>query len=185
MDGVSPAYLVIAGIEAASGADPTQFSGFLESDVQGSVEQTVDGAEVRVPTIFEDIARVALDVEMRDPGSPESPNIPSPTNHITVTRYHVEFVRSDGRNTPGVDVPYPFDGGLTVTVTPTGANATLVLVRLQAKLEAPLRALVGLGGAVGISTIAEITFYGTDQAGREVTATGRLSINFADWADED
>ena len=28
-----------------------------------------------------------------------------------MTRYRVEFRRTDGRNTPGVDVPYGFDGG--------------------------------------------------------------------------
>jgi hypothetical protein len=60
-----------------------------------------------------------------------------------------------------------------------------VLVRVQAKLEAPLAALSGLGGATVISTLAEVTFYGRDQTGREVAVTGTISVNFADWADED
>jgi len=34
-----------------------------------------------------------------------------------------------------------------------------------------------------ISTIAEVTFYGRDQAGNEVTANASLSVNFADFAD--
>ena len=42
-----------------------------------------------------------------------------------------------------------------------------MLVRAQAKLEAPLKALRGGGGAIVISTIAEITFYGTDQNGND------------------
>ena len=55
------------------------------------------------------------------------------------------------------------------------------VVRLQAKMEAPLQALAATGNI--ISTIAELTFYGRDQTGREVIATGRMSINFGDYAD--
>jgi hypothetical protein len=56
-------------------------------------------------------------------------------------------------------------------------------VRVQAKLEAPLRNMRGLGGAIAINTLAQITFYGRDQAGNDVEATGTLQVNFADWAD--
>ncbi len=48
---------------------------------------------------------------MKDPGSTASPSTPTSANFITVTRYHVKYVRTDGRNTQGVDVPYEFDGG--------------------------------------------------------------------------
>jgi hypothetical protein len=97
----------------------------------------------------------------------------------------VRYVRSDGKNTPGVHVPHPFDGAMTVTVNPAGVTGTFVWVRVQSKLEAPLLGLRGLGGAIAISTLAEITFYGYDQAGREVSVTGNMSVNFADWADPD
>ena len=40
-------------------------------------------------------------------------------------------------------------------------------------------------GAKAISTIAQITFYGTDQAGREVSASGNIGVTFADWGDPD
>ena len=112
-----------------------------------------------------------------------SPTTPTTANYITVTQYHVSYIRSDGRNTPGVDVPFPFDGALTVTVGASAATASLTLVRLQAKNEAPLRNLVGGNGALAISTIAQITFYGTDQTGRAVSVTGNISVNFADWGD--
>jgi hypothetical protein len=82
-----------------------------------------------------------------------------------------------------VDVPWPFDGGMTVTVANANSTGVFVVVRVQAKLETPLAALAGGGGAGVISTIARITFYGTDQAGREVSVTGNLSVNFADWVD--
>jgi len=41
------------------------------------------------------------------------------------------------------------------------------------------------GGALIISTIAEVTFYGHDQVGNQVSVTGTISVNFADWADPD
>ena len=45
--------------------------------------------------------------------------------------------------------------------------------------------LAQLGGGVVISTIADVTFFGRDQTGREVSVVGSISVNFADWADPD
>ncbi len=72
---------------------------------------------------------------------------------------------------------------ITATVGGGETTVSFVLVRVQAKLEAPLAALANHGGAGVISTIANITFYGTDQTGRAVSVTGSISVNFADWAD--
>jgi hypothetical protein len=127
-------------------------------------------------TVFADSGTAAFQLQMKD-----VLNSPSPNNAITLTQYHVEYVRSDGRNTPGVDVPYAFDSGVTATITGTG-TVNFTLVRIQAKEEAPLRALRQQGGARAISTVARITFYGHDQTGREVSVTGNLEVNFADWA---
>ena len=69
------------------------------------------------------------------------------------------------RNTQGVDVPWSFDGAVTGTLSEESTTVGFVLVRVQAKDEAPLRALRFNGGAQVISTIAEVTFYGRDQAG--------------------
>jgi hypothetical protein len=92
-------------------------------------------------------------------------------------------VRSDGRNTQGVDVPFEFDGAASVTVRDAAAISTLgiTLVRAQAKLEAPLLALRNQGGQVILSTIAEVTLYGTDQVGREVSVLAKISVTFADF----
>jgi hypothetical protein len=182
--GEATSYVIVDQITAASGATPAQFSGTLASDVQTMVKVTENGQQVKVPTIFEDDGRATFELALKDPGSTATPNTPSTTNTVTFTRYHVQYVRADGRNTPGVDVPYAFDGGLTVSVS--GGNTIVgefVLVRAQAKMEAPLLALVGGGGAVSISTIAQVTFYGTDQAGRSVTATGNINVIFDDWGD--
>lgn len=172
LTGQSSSYLIIESIRAAKGSAPDSESGVLDSDVltNGSV--------------FGDIANVSMQLGLKDPGSTTSPSVPTSANFVTVTRYHVKYIRTDGRNVQGVDVPYEFDSGSTVTVAiGAGTKLTITLVRVQAKLEAPLKALGNLGGAVVISTTAEITVYGKDQAGRDVSAKGTITVNFADFAD--
>ena len=177
-EGRASSYLVIDLLTASSGAEPSKSSNVLASDVVTNVK-TSSGA--LAPTVFEDPGQVVFRFSMKDPVSPTQP---STTNEITVTSYHVTFTRADGRNTPGVDVPYPFDGAITATVKiATQTSASFTLVRAQAKLEPPLLALRGLGGSLLIATIAQVTFYGHDQAGNEVSVTGTISVNFADWGD--
>lgn len=156
--GTGSSYLVISALNGAAGG------GDVTSDV------ITNGA------IFSDLAQVTFTLAMKDPTG----TAPSPANAITVNRYRVRFVRSDGRNVEGVDVPYAFDGAFTTTVF-DAAGATFTLVRAQAKAEAPLGALAT--SALVISTIAEITFYGHDQTGREVAVTGRIGVHFANWGD--
>ena len=182
-NGRSPSYLIIEDLAAASGADPGTFSNTLASDVVTNVTMTVDGDQVVQPTTYEDIGEVRLRMALKDQGTANAATAPTATNTITVTRYRVEFTRSDGRKSQGTDVPYAFDGAATGSIGETGGTLSFVLVRAQAKLEAPLRALRGAGGAVVISTIASVTFYGKDQNGNEVSVTGSMSVNFADWGD--
>jgi hypothetical protein len=115
--GRSPSYLIIDSLTAASGADTSKFSNTLESDVVTNVKTDTPTGAIYVPTVFEDPGQVRLHIGLKDPGSPESPTLPSAINNITLTQYHVSFNRTDGRNTPGVDVPYAFDGAVTATVT--------------------------------------------------------------------
>jgi hypothetical protein len=178
--GQSPAFLIISSMEGASGADPNTFGNVLASDVLTLVEGPNN---TRVPTIFSDPGRATFRLALRDPGTPLNPTSPSTLNEITLTRYRVTYRRSDGRNTQGVDVPYGFDGGFTVTVPANGAAVGFDLVRVQAKLEPPLANLANGGAQNVISTIAEITFYGRDQAGNEVTVTGSIGVNFSDFGD--
>jgi hypothetical protein len=170
--GRGSAYLIIDRLEGARGGTQSEvFVTGLTSDVQ------TNGG------VFQDGGRVTLSLAMKDVTSPTGPTT---NNAITINRYRVVYRRADGRNTPGVDVPYGFDGAVTVTVSGASAiQAAFTLVRVQAKLEAPLMALSGLGGAVAISTIADVTFYGRDQVGNDVSVTGSISVNFADWADEE
>jgi hypothetical protein len=180
----SPSFLILESIVAASGADPSTFGGFLNSDVITLIEVQEAGQTFKVPTVFNDPARASMRISLRNPGTVESPTTPTDINQITVNRYRVTFRRADGRSTPGVDVPYPFDGGVTATIT-TGTTVTFgfELVRHLSKEEPPLRNLVGDGGARIIATIAEVTFFGRDQAGNEVSVTGNITVNFADFGD--
>ena len=165
--GSASSYLIVESLLAAPGDRPSTFGGTLASDV------LTNGG------ILEDPARASFRLVMKDPSLGE----PSPVNFITLRGYRVTFSRADGRNTQGVDVPFAFDGVLSTTVT-GATDVTMVLVRAQAKLEAPLRSLVGAGGAVAIATFADVVFYGADQAGHDVTVSARISVTFADWGDE-
>jgi hypothetical protein len=171
--GTGSSFLIINALEAASGAEPSRFGGTLNSDVVTVVDD--------VPTIFNDIGRVRLSLAMKDAGGVDLPTSPTTNNFITVNRYHVRYIRADGRNTPGVDVPYPFDGAFTGTVGAGEITAGFELVRHIAKSEAPLGALAR--NFVIISTIAEVTFYGRDQTGREVSVTGQILVSFGNFGD--
>ena len=167
--GEGSSYLIIdslRGVEGQSGEEGAT----LRSDVEALVKM--------VPTIFEDGGRVTFRLGLKDPLASVSPN-----NFITVTRYRVEYARTDGRNRPGIDVPHPFDGAFTATVGDSTTTVGFTLVRLQAKKEPPLIGLRGGGSQFAISTIATVTFFGTDQTGRAASASGKISIAFADWAD--
>ena len=179
--GRSAVFLTVDNMEASSGGAGSA-SSFLLSDVQVLVDQTVNGVTVKVPTIFND----SLTATIRSNEKNQNPDsLLTIISAVTLTRYHVDFRRTDGRNTPGVDVPFGFDGGLGVTIQPGGTAAVSIeLVRHQAKLEPPLKNLAGVGGQGFISTIAEVTFYGRDQNGNEVAVTGRIDVQFADFADQ-
>ena len=164
--GTGSSYLVIDRLEASGGTSGS-LSTFLNSDVVGT-----NGS------IVNDVGQVQLSLAMKDPGSATGP---TSANVITIDQYHVTFTRTDGHNVQGVDVPYAFDGGLTGTVS-ASTSLAFVLVRNQAKNEAPLKALGGANQIV-ITTIAEVTFYGHDQTGRPVSVTGKITVSFANFAD--
>ncbi|MPY89844.1 MAG: hypothetical protein GEU99_18215 [Luteitalea sp.] len=166
--GESAVEIVVDRLEAAP-AGSTTYTTVLESDVLTS------------GTPHADLGRIVLRARLRDPGSSDAPTAPSAMNVATLTRYRVAFRRSDGRGVEGRDVPYAFDGSVTVTVDESATPIGFTLVRPQAKLEPPLRTLVGRGGASVLSTFADVSFYGRDARGRTVAATASMTVHFADW----
>ncbi len=148
------------------------------NDDQGTLNSDV----LTKGSTLNDMAEVQMRLILKDPGAPGVTVNPTLLNAVTITRYRVEYRRTDGRAVPGVDVPYGFDSALTLTVPSDGTGTTTFqLVRHSAKEEAPLRALSSNFDI--ISTIAYVTFYGRDQAGNDISATASIGIDFADFAD--
>jgi hypothetical protein len=155
----------------------------VDSLIVGDDEQgTLLSDVITKNSTFNDMAEVEMRLILKDPGPPGVTVGPSLLNAVTITRYRVEYRRSDGRNTQGVDVPYSFDSALTFNVPSDGsATGVFQLVRHAAKEEAPLKALAN--NLDIISTIAYVTFYGHDQAGNDVSATATIGVDFGNFAD--
>lgn len=128
------------------------------------------------------MARVTMRMVLKDQGMPGFTNVPGPLNRVTISRYRVNFRRSDGRNVAGVDVPFPFESAATFTVPPEGTvQAVFELIRHTSKSEPPLAGLTN--NSPVLSTIADVIFSGRDQAGNEVSVTGSMGVLFGDFAD--
>jgi hypothetical protein len=155
----------------------------IKSLLDGEDQSTLRSDVLTKGSILDDMAKVVMSLVLKDPGSLNVTNEPSLLNQVTITRYRVEYQRTDGRNVQGVDVPFAFDSAATFTVPPDGDSDEFVfeIVRHTAKGEAPLLALSQSRGI--INTIATITFWGHDQVGNSVSATAMMGINFADFAD--
>ena len=132
-------------------------------------------------TITADVASTTLRAETLDPAPILGTSV---YNDVLVTRYTVSYSRTDGKNVPGVDVPYPLEGSLSALVK-AGATTTFsfIIVREVAKLELPLVKLAD-GRAEGVLQVtAKIDFYGRDMTNNNVKATGYLTIYFANYVD--
>src|SRR5688572_4039978 len=100
-DSESNSYLIIDRLAASAGGSDDDAETTLQSDVLTN------------NSFFEDVGVVVFRLALKDPGVPTVPNVLTTNNFITVNRYRVVYTRADGRNTPGVDVPFPFDSAST------------------------------------------------------------------------
>ena len=183
----APVFLVIqkiGGVRGAATAAGTPAVPLI-SDVITMV--TTGGTCTTVnpcPTFFNDTAVATLSLSPKDIGPAGGAGVtPSSNNQVTITHVHVTYTRTDGKNTAGVDVPFDFDTGVTVTVPTTGTvDVAFEVVRNSAKLEEPLLSLRNNG--IIVSMIANITFYGTDLVGNAISATGTLQVDFGNFADQ-
>jgi hypothetical protein len=174
--------LVIDSLNGIRGAvTPGTPAATLTSDVITNVTSPAPcTATAPCPTVFGDGGQAVMHIVMKDAGS-ANPTAPTEINNITLTRYRVVYTRTDGRNTAGVDVPHPFEGAITITVTANTTDVGFSLVRIQAKEESPLVLL--RNGNTFFTGLATVTFYGTDQAGNQVSAAGMIEINFGNFGD--
>jgi hypothetical protein len=171
-DNSGPAVLQVVEALGAAGdkGEPGTFVTTLLSDVASDTG-----------SIWDDYARLRVRLVPKNPAFED----PVGLNAVALQRYEVRYFRSDGRNVEGVDVPFRITGPLTGVVDVNGEIETVFeVVRHSQKSEPPLRNLwTGLGGEFIITCVAEITIHGQSAAGDVVTATGRLQINFANFAD--
>jgi hypothetical protein len=181
----APVMLVMDTLQGLKGsAQASSPSGTLSSDVLTIV--TSGGTCTTTspcPTIFADNGQAQVHIILKDIGQPGATLSPSTNNTVTITRVHVSYRRTDGRNQEGVDIPYGFDTAATVSVSGTNQSTVVFpLVRSQAKEEAPLVQLVTSG--LVISTIADVTLYGSDAVGNALSVTGSIAVTFANFGDQ-
>ncbi len=172
-DSKSDSLLVVVQI-VATDIEKTEVN-FLESDV---VVLDAEGAA----TVTDDAAIVTLTAITLDP----NPLLgASHYNNIIVDRYVVSYIRSDGKNQEGVNVPYSFEGAMSALVEiDSQVDISFVVVRAVAKLEPPLIDLRDGRGEGQLKATAKIDFYGKDTIGNRVKATGYLTIFFAEYVTE-
>jgi hypothetical protein len=171
--GRSPVYLVIDSLTVPNTVN------FLQSDVvKMATSPAPCSTDNPCPTVFSDSASVTLESFQKNVTAAG----PSTNSAITISRYHVSYRRADGKNTPGVDVPYAFDGALTGTTSGGSLGLTFELVRHVAKMESPLAELAT--NAAVITTIADVTFYGRDIIGNDVNVTGSIQVDFGNFGDK-
>lgn len=157
------------------------------SSESGEDEEEGDFLLSDIVPVFNDNAVITVQVVPKNPTIEAN----SPFNDVMIERYEVRYFRSDGHNQEGVDVPFRITGPLG-TLIPVNAEGDIafVVVRHSAKLEPPLRNLrtvtnLGTGGGLDILTVnADITLHGRTTRGEGVTASARLQITFADFADD-
>ena len=134
-------------------------------------------------TITDDVAKATLTASTLAPTPPAGT---SQYNDIQLDKLIVSYTRTDGRNSEGVDVPYPYEQNLSQIIR-VGQQTTIsfIIVRASAKQEPPLIGLrAGATRGEVIYTNARVVFYAHDLAGKKVTVTGYLPVEFADFANK-
>jgi hypothetical protein len=178
--GQGPVFLVVNSLQGKRGGGTTVTVGnpLLSDVVTNIITPDPCSATAPCPTIFNDLGEVTFAVAMKNVLGSE----PTTNNSVTIKRYRVSYRRADGRNIPGVDVPFGFDSAATITI-PGGGTATLgfEIVRHVAKMESPLAQLVS--SPVIITTLADVTFFGTDQVGNDISVTASMQIDFGNFGD--
>jgi hypothetical protein len=180
-DGKAPMFLVIDSLAGARDGTGI-FANPLISDVLTELTTPEPCTTLRpCYSAFNDNGQATLRIVPKNIGNAAVRPEPSTNNEVTINRFRVVYKRADGRNTPGVDVPYAFDSVVTGTVPIGGTRAlTFELVRHAAKQEAPLVNLV-VNNTTILNTIADVTFYGQDRVGNEISVTGSIQIDFGNF----
>jgi hypothetical protein len=160
-EGESPNVLLMTGINSGSP---------ISSDVR-----------ISTGSVCADFVSVRVENHLKNPLNTDA----SFRSDIVIERYDVRYIRSDGLSTEGVDVPFRITGNVAQEIQASNsAVLNLEVVRRQAKLEPPLKNLQALGGAQVVTMFAEVTLHARSTVQQTTnSATARLQIDFADFAD--
>jgi len=180
------AVVLVLGALAASGCVP-DWAQQGESPnvllVTGINSGTPISSDVRISngSVCADFVNVRVENHLKNPLNTDA----SFRSDIVIERYDVRYIRSDGLSTEGVDVPFRITGNVAQEIQASNAAVlNLEVVRRQAKLEPPLRNLAALGGAQVVTMFAEVTLHARSTVQQTTnSATARLQIDFADFAD--
>ena len=184
---VAPALAVLGGL-AVAGCVPGYFEEGNSTRVLALTAINGGGplsSDLTISTgaVCPDIVNVRVENHAKNPSVPDA----GFRDTLVVERYEVHYIRSDGRGTEGVDVPYRISGNVAFEVLGgETASAPIEIVRRQAKIEAPLWNLLSGGGGRVVTMFAEVTLHARTTTGVVANAAvGRLQIAFADFADDD
>jgi len=107
----------------------------------------------------------------------------APSSSVQLESYEIRYTRSDGRGTEGIDVPYRITGNLALTVAvDEDVTFPLEVVRRQAKIDPPL---TNINQTTILTVSAQVTLYGKTVSEKQVSASARFQIDFADFGDKD
>lgn len=182
-------FLIIYGCSKPGGNRPENISSSLLQVVSINKGEVLKSDVLKNGAHTDDVVEVVLRNDLKPSADPLLPVTPTPFNSITITSYRVVYYRDD--NGP---VPSPFNGSMNLYLpanppaTQTGQGSTsvqvgkanIVVVRAFAKAQPPLVDLIN-GGEIFVRAVIE--FFGKDGNGRDVKASGSLSILFGNFPD--
>ena len=171
------AVLTLAGCNPVTGDNRSVV--LLEATFQSSSGTGVVGIFSDVVnndlTTSDDFFNLSVTSVSKNPGG-----LPSPLYTVVFEGVQLQYSRPDGRNEPGVDVPFPLRYALGGTVAPNGkTDINLLVVSKEMKLQPPLRNL-WFGEGQRIFATVTATIFGHDRVENQVQATASAVVIFGD-----
>jgi len=120
-----------------------------------------------------------------DPNGDGTEDLEGQYGNVILRKYRVSYQRTDGRNTPGFDVPYPFDGACNIFLDSSQEQEgdmkveNIIFVRGTAKDEPPLSWLTTQQyGEDAFMAEMLIEFWGEDYSGNNIYVKGQNLVEF-------
>jgi hypothetical protein len=180
--------VVVLGALALSGCSKDYVTG-SQGDVIFRIIGINGGDVLDSDVLTKDGSILADEVNVTVVNRPKNPltTVPQVAMAVFIERYEVTYIRSDGHNVAGVDVPFGVSGNVSAVVDAASSGNSvevpIQIVRAAAKAEPPLRNLQGGGGQAIFTVQAVVTLYGRTVAGDVVSDTASCQINFANFGD--